>query len=342
MRVSFIVPCYNVSKTVLRCLDSIYALSISEEDFEVIAVNDASTDDTLHILQKYQQEHPNLVLLNHLVNRNLGAARNTGLSIAKGESIAFVDSDDEVGSGMREAIRIMEERDLDMVAMRVDRVSEQGENVGGFALPLSYESVFSGIWLQEKHPFWNLGGCTSYLYSKALLEKVRYPFVEGAFFEDADFVYCHLYYADKLSYSDKCGYLQITNPASITHTFSYKHIFGYAFLGTRMLRLFESLDDKSSQFARSILNGGSYNLMEAFKRLLRLGSFSEVRSFYNLLDSKIDRKSFCHYREPALYWTWWTKLGVRHRGVMTLICGSFASMHLLEFKNYLKRRIKSQ
>jgi len=51
MRLSFIIPCYNASKTVRRCLDSIYALGLQEEEFEVIAVNDASTDDTLPIIR---------------------------------------------------------------------------------------------------------------------------------------------------------------------------------------------------------------------------------------------------------------------------------------------------
>ena len=91
MRISFIIPCYNVSKMVLRCLDSIYALGLSESEFEVVAVNDASTDDTLQIVRDYSERHPNLVVVNHLVNRNIGAARNSGLAVVKGNFIAFVD-----------------------------------------------------------------------------------------------------------------------------------------------------------------------------------------------------------------------------------------------------------
>ena len=96
MLVSFIVPCYYVSRWVTRCLDSIYALDILEDEFEVIMVDDASTDVTLKILEKYASQYHNLTVIRHLVNRNLGAACNTGLATAKGRFISHVDSDDNL------------------------------------------------------------------------------------------------------------------------------------------------------------------------------------------------------------------------------------------------------
>lgn len=320
MRISFIIPCYNVSKTVRRCLDSIYTLGLLDEEFEVISINDASTDNTLQILLEYAEVHPNMVVMSHLVNRNVGAARNTGLVLAKGNCISFVDSDDEVGLGVLTALKRMEEDDLDMIAMRVEQYSSEAEFVKAKSLQVPDGQVFSGVQFQTEHPFWNSGVCC-YLFSRALLERVHYPFAESVFYEDADYLCSHLLYVGKMSYCDECGSRTYANPSSITHTFSYKHACDFAFLGTRMLSLYERLEVKSSPFALTILEGGSWNIKGAFRLLFRLEYLADVRAFYNLLDSRIDRSLLNNYRQPTYCWTWWTRFGVKHRYWMTMLAG---------------------
>ena len=209
IRLSIIIPCYNSAKTIIRCLDSIYSLPLPESDFEVIAVNDGSTDETQNLLEEYARHHTQLTVIRHLVNRNLGAARNTGLSAARGRAIAFVDSDDEIMPPIVKALSRMENKGLDLVAMSIEKVD--GSQTSTQTLPYSPEEVFSGIRLQEVHPFWGTA-VWSYLFSKALIDRVHYPFVEGAFFEDADYVYNHLYHAEKVSYCEECSYRFITNP----------------------------------------------------------------------------------------------------------------------------------
>jgi Glycosyltransferases involved in cell wall biogenesis len=321
VRASFIVPCYNVSKTLCRCLDSIYALGLSEKDFEVLAIDDASTDDTLRLLEGYAGERPNMRIIRHLVNRNLGAARNSGLAEAKGDCIAFVDSDDEVAAGIVEAIRMLEMQNLDMVAMRVEKVNEDGTVEETLSLAYPQDQVFSGIQLQEEHPFW-CSAVWGYLFSRTFINSVNYPFVEGVYYEDSDFVCRHLYQAGRMGFSDACGYrFFFSNPASITHTSSPEHIFGYACLGARMLAFYERLEKKTSLFAKSILEGGSFNLMKSFRQLPRLGSVSEVRHFYDMLDSRIDRESLKRYRKPAYCWTFWTRFCLKHRHLATGVAG---------------------
>lgn len=95
MKISIIVPCYNVELYLANCLDSI--LNQSFPDFEVICVEDCSTDNTLSILNKYQESHPDkIVVLQHQQNLGLGGARNTGTLASKGDYLFFVDSDDEL------------------------------------------------------------------------------------------------------------------------------------------------------------------------------------------------------------------------------------------------------
>ena len=333
MLVSFIVPCYNVSKWVTRCLDSIYALGFSEEEFEIITVDDASTDDTLSILESYADEHQNLKIVRHLVNRNLGAARNSGLSVSTGRYIIYVDSDDEIGPGMANAVRLAESSDLDMVATRIQSFSEQGVLLKEEFLSEPVDRIISGREFQTEHPFWYPSVC-GYVFSSRLLDSVRYYFVEGAYYEDVDYLCRHLSGVKRMSYYDECGYKFYIHSDSITHSFSSRHVYGYVLLGFRMISLYESLEDKSSDFASSILEGGSYNIMRGFKYLLRLPSVSDVVKFYNLLDARVDRKQIPSYKVPAYCWTKWTKLGLRHRNTMVLVSGLLIS---LRFRDIVKR-----
>ena len=104
MKLSIIIPAYNASKTLPRCMDSIFAVGLEEADFEVIAVDDCSTDNTLELLQEYSERHSNVKVLHQTVNKRQGAARNRAIAEADGEYIAFVDADDTVMDGMVKAL----------------------------------------------------------------------------------------------------------------------------------------------------------------------------------------------------------------------------------------------
>lgn len=89
--ISIIIPVYNVQKYLRHCLDSLYQ-QVSP-DYEVIIVNDGSTDGSPTICREYQQKYPNTIIVDQ-ENAGLSAARNAGIKIAKGNYIYFLDSDD--------------------------------------------------------------------------------------------------------------------------------------------------------------------------------------------------------------------------------------------------------
>lgn len=125
--ISIVLPIYNVAPYVAQCLDSITLQTY--RNFEVIAVDDCSTDASMSIVEAYAPKLP-LRIVRHEHNRGLSAARNTGVSVAQGEYILFVDSDDTLASDClqvlyNEALRT----DADVVVGNIDTFGENGNFV---------------------------------------------------------------------------------------------------------------------------------------------------------------------------------------------------------------------
>lgn len=94
MLLSIIIPIFNGEKTISACISSIVNQSIND-NYEIIIINDGSTDNTLQIIQDYQFKYENILIVNQ-PNKGLSYSRNLGVSKAKGKWIWFVDGDDEI------------------------------------------------------------------------------------------------------------------------------------------------------------------------------------------------------------------------------------------------------
>ena len=93
--ISVIVPVYNVEKYIANCLDSLLDQGLSDNEYEIIIVNDGSIDHSFDICNKYREEHSNIFIYSQ-ENQGVSVARNFGLGKSKGEWVMFVDSDDYV------------------------------------------------------------------------------------------------------------------------------------------------------------------------------------------------------------------------------------------------------
>ncbi len=103
--ISIIVPCYNVEKYIIRCMESLVKQTIGIENLEIILVNDASPDNTLQYLLDYEKKYSDsIVVIDCKENKRQGGARNIGLTYATGDYIGFVDSDDFVEVTMYEEL----------------------------------------------------------------------------------------------------------------------------------------------------------------------------------------------------------------------------------------------
>lgn len=350
MLVSFIIPSYNSAHTVKRCLDSIYALSLKQEEFEVIFIDDCSTDNTCDIVAEYQSQHPNITLLRQPKNNRQGAARNRGVSVAKGEYICFVDSDDAVAEGIVAAIRLAKEQNTDMTVFHFVNANEHGI-ITKEADKLSFkeeQEIFSGVDMQNKHAYW-CSGPVAYVYSNDFLKRSDYPFREGVLYEDSDFVAVHLYYAQRMVYSPELGYIAYYREGSTTHSTSYKNTADYFLLGSRMLAFYTIIqqdidshkrtDDGLQQFADGILEGAIHNVTMSLKRLFKLNTPAEIVRYYKRIDTQVNRRAI--YTDPRMYkytygWSKMAHLGIRHKYLSILInsCLLIAYQLYVKLKNH--------
>ena len=99
MKLSVIVPVYNVEKYLPRCLDSLLRQDMQIGEWEIICVNDGSPDGSAKILAEYEQKHPDIFKVITQENQGLGGARNAGTAVAQGEWVTYLDSDDYVVDG---------------------------------------------------------------------------------------------------------------------------------------------------------------------------------------------------------------------------------------------------
>lgn len=96
MKLSVIVPVYNVEKFLPRCLDSLLRQGMEPDEWEVICVNDGSPDNCAAILLDYEAKNPDIFRVITQENQGLGGARNTGTATARGEYVTYLDSDDYI------------------------------------------------------------------------------------------------------------------------------------------------------------------------------------------------------------------------------------------------------
>lgn len=119
---SIIVPFYQVERYLGRCLDSLVDQDVPDGGYEVVLVNDGSTDGSLAIAEEYAAKHPFIKVLSQ-ENQGQGAARNHGIMEARGRYVWFVDSDDWIAGGcVPMIIRELQSRALDALYIKAARV----------------------------------------------------------------------------------------------------------------------------------------------------------------------------------------------------------------------------
>lgn len=204
IKISVIIPVYNVEKYIRDCLDSV--IHQSYQNIEVLIVDDGSTDNSGRICDEYSVED-NRVTVFHTDNRGLSAARNTGLEQCKGELIYFIDSDDWMELDVLEkAVTAMEDADI----LCFSRYSGTYSGVEALSLLIN-NKIGPAVWAK--------------LYRKNCFKDLRFPV--GHIHEDTATTYKLLYEAVKVICADIQGHHYRKRIDSITHTHDLNNLIDY-------------------------------------------------------------------------------------------------------------------
>lgn len=184
LRLSLVVPVYNVASYLERCLESLAALDPSAD--EILVVDDGSTDGCPGILAKWGARLPAMRVIRQ-ENGGLSAARNTALGVARGRFLAFVDSDDFVSpDAYVDAMRLAEAEDLDMVLLNANYHFEGREPDYAIYADVAPTCVIPGReWLRQRlragrmpHMVW------MHLYRREFIEAHGFRFIPNLIHED--------------------------------------------------------------------------------------------------------------------------------------------------------------
>lgn len=190
IKVSVIVPVYNVENYLIQCLESLVSQTLKK--IEIICVNDGSTDNSALILENYKKKYSQIKVLTKQ-NGGLSDARNYGLRHATGEYIAFVDSDDYVDSNM---LKIM-----------YDTIVNEGADLCVSQIKEVYQTKTKDL-VDHNDIYPMLGYPTVWnkLYKHEWIKKFNIEFPVGLWYEDNVFTYKYLLNQPRITYIDRALY----------------------------------------------------------------------------------------------------------------------------------------
>ena len=186
MKLSIIVPVYNMAGDgkLEYCMDSLLAQTV--EPFEIIAVDDCSTDESLAILRRYEEQNQGIVkVIASPMNRKQGGARNLGLDVACGEWVGMIDSDDWINPDMyQKLIARAEETGADVVGCNYTLVSEHTMEPGKTIENNNSEQTGKLGIDQYRRLVMRPGSMVIKVYRRSVIETNHLRFPEGIFYED--------------------------------------------------------------------------------------------------------------------------------------------------------------
>lgn len=307
---SYIIPVFNGGKCVNYCLDSIYSLPLHEEEFEVIVIDDCSTDDTLQVLRDYASKHSNMTVLHQEVNQRQGAARNRGIDVAKGEYIAFCDADDTiVAGGVMNALKAVSETKADICYFDFEYEQPMGE---WHLLEMPKETrnaiMSSAEYLEKYYTCWYNGPVRN-LYRRDFLQSTGICFVEGVRWEDCDWTVKVYAKAKQIQFVDGIGYRYAYNAGATSKQRTPEAMSERIYAGLRLMEYGSEIVATLPRLSKVLSDEGrNYYVNDTIRlRNLTKYSFRQVKELYSHLGEE-RRTALSKYS-----WNKWETLFLNHK-----------------------------
>ena len=218
MKLSIIVPVYNVEAFLAKCVDSLLAQDLPADEYEIIIVDDGSTDGSGALADALAAEHRNIRVF-HQQNRGLSGARNAGIPVASGAYLMFVDSDDFLCPNvLGTLVGLMGSKELDILRFNYQNVNMDGAvfEPNKYVKPfVDYSDVVCDgeTFLNERLGY----ACYAwqFLVKASILRQEGNGFKEGIFFEDVEWTPRILLQARRVASTDTIVYNYLFRTGSI-------------------------------------------------------------------------------------------------------------------------------
>ena len=285
IKVSVIIPVYNVEKYLRKCLDSVRAQTLRER--EIICVDDGSTDASLSILREYEKKDPQLRVLTQ-ANRFAGCARNAGLEAAKGKYVVFWDSDDFFEKKALETMFRKSEQTKAQIcvcdARRMDNQTGIVSTDGCYLVREQLKKVSGGVFSKQDLPDyiatfvnnapWNKMSQRSFLLEK----KLRFQPLAQA--NDLYFVMAAFYHAERIVVVDRpLMTYRMDNSLSLTGKASR-----YARCASQALdavwEMLAGQGETDERIMRSFANKAWHVLLASLRQQSEIGQYRELFGLY--------------------------------------------------------------
>lgn len=273
IRLSFVVPVYNTAAYLVRCLDSLVNQNLSQEEYEIILINDGSTDDSAVIIGAYVDKHANIQTITQ-TNQGLSVSRNHGMLAAKGKYIWHIDSDDWIVENcIRELIGVMDSNNLDMLQVGpsapVTKYFSSDMNTSGLT-PVTEGKKFLNQKIMAI-------GTWAYIQRREFIEKNHLGFMPGLANDDIEFTPRALYYAKKVQSLNFSVYNYFIREGSIMNTFDVSRLAQWEKIAVS-LKQFGQVETQSraeKQYFFSTSNGLVISILNKISNLPINKSFTE-------------------------------------------------------------------
>lgn len=297
IKVSIIVPIYNVEKYLSKCLNSLITQTL--KDIEIICINDGSTDDSLSILQEYVQKDCRIKIINK-ENEGQGVARNIGIKVATGVYVGFVDPDDFVQTDMFEKMYNQAvELDSDIVICDFVKQNETTRKIEKFKFfkkaitPTKTQTIKieqnKNIALGELYKTLLVSPNYSWnrIYKRELIQKYNIEFSICKSFEDCSFIFKTHNYADRISYINKPLYSYTIRRSSTSRDYS------------DLLSIYEDIADFVKTINRAELYKINLSYFIVMNSVFIYRTLTEDRKaeFYKVLENKLSPEELIYFRK---------------------------------------------
>lgn len=309
---SYIIPVYNGGKCISFCLDNVYSLPLYEEEFEVIVVDDCSTDDTMQVLRDYASKHSNMIVLHQEVNRRQGAARNRGIDVAKGEYIAFCDADDTiVAEGVMNALKAVSDTKADICYFDFEYEQPMGE-WRRFQLPSeTHNKILSAHDYLENYYTCYYNAPWRCLYRADFLREINVRFMEDVRWEDCDWTVKVYAKAKQIQFVDGIGYRYASNENSTSKLRTPEAMSERVYAGLRLMDFGDEISTTFPKLSKIVSEEGRNYYVANTIRLRNLTKYNvlQIKEFYSRLGEK-RRTALLKYS-----WSGWETLFLNNKKV---------------------------